>query len=83
MENSEYNIKLVSNYTSSNMFNEINVSLLECKSFIFSVAFINFGGLQLLIKSLDELRSRNINGKILTSDYLNFTDPKADRKSVV
>lgn len=80
MENSDYNIKLVSNYTSSNMFNEINISLLECKSFIFSVAFINFGGLQLLVKSLDELRSRNISGKVLTSDYLNFTDPKALRK---
>ena len=78
MEN--YQINLISNHQSSNMFNEINVSLLECKSFIFSVAFINFGGLQLLVKSLDELRSRNINGKILTSDYLNFTDPKALRK---
>ena len=78
MEN--YQINLISNHQSSNMFNEINASLLECKSFIFSVAFINFGGLQLLVKSLDELRSRSISGKILTSDYLNFTDPKALRK---
>ena len=80
MLNHDYNIELVANNQSSNMFNEINASLLECKSFIFSVAFINFGGLQLLVRTLDELRSSNIKGKILTSDYLNFTDPKALRK---
>lgn len=80
MQNYNYEIELVANHQSSNMFNEINTSLLDCKSFIFSVAFINFGGLQLLVRTLDELRSSNIKGKILTSDYLNFTDPKALRK---
>lgn len=80
MQNYNYEIELVANHQSNNMFNEINTSLLACKSFIFSVAFINFGGLQLLVRTLDELRSSNIKGKILTSDYLNFTDPKALRK---
>lgn len=80
MQNYNYEIELVANNQPSNMFNEINTSLLECKSFIFSVAFINFGGLQLLVRTLDELRSNKIKGKILTSDYLNFTDPKALRK---
>ena len=62
------------------MYNEIYDSLLSCNSFIFSVAFINYSGLQMLINALDEIRNRHIKGKVLTSDYLKFTDPKALRK---
>lgn len=74
------NIELISNSLDINMFNELQGSLKNCTKFIFSVAFINFGGLQLLLRTFDELRSQNIRGKILTSDYQNFTDPKALRK---
>ncbi|MEI7668172.1 MAG: DEAD/DEAH box helicase family protein, partial [Erysipelotrichaceae bacterium] len=49
-------------------------------SFIFSVAFISFGGLQLLLRSFDKLKNSQTKGRILTSDYQNFTDPKALRK---
>lgn len=81
MQNQEINtISLVSNTSQGDMYHEIYSSLAHCKSFIFSVAFISFGGLQLLIKHLNDARIKGTPGKILTSDYQNFTDPKALRK---
>mgnify|MGYP000343637255 CR=1 FL=1 len=44
------------------------------------MSFIKFSGIQLLINTLDELKNRGIKGKIVTSVYLNITDPKALRK---
>ena len=49
----------------------------NCDEFIISVAFITEGGLALILEELKELENRNIKGKILTGDYLNFTEPKA------
>lgn len=46
-------------------------------TFYFSVAFITESGLSLLKTLLKELEIKNIKGKILTSDYLTFTEPKA------
>jgi len=74
------NPQLITNGSTSSMFDEIDNSLKNCKSFIFSVAFINFSGLQLLLKTLGEANKRGIKGKVITSDYLNFTEPKAIRK---
>lgn len=57
--------------------------LLECYEFYFSVAFITESGLILLKQTLDELKSKEkslnikIKGRILTTDYLTFTEPKA------
>lgn len=49
----------------------------NCDEFIISVAFITEGGLSLILEQLKELEHRNVKGKILTGDYLNFTEPKA------
>ncbi|MDU1910075.1 DEAD/DEAH box helicase [Fusobacterium sp.] len=49
----------------------------NCDEFIISVAFITEGGLSLILEQLKELENRNVRGKILTGDYLNFTEPKA------
>ncbi|MEG0841135.1 MAG: DEAD/DEAH box helicase [Erysipelotrichaceae bacterium] len=68
---------LVLNNQNSNVFEELKSSLETCLSFNFSVAFINYGGLQLFLKTFDELNKNNIHGKIITSTYLNFTEPKA------
>ncbi|MGL5695279.1 MAG: phospholipase D-like domain-containing protein [Peptostreptococcaceae bacterium] len=38
---------------------------------------MNFSGLQLLLDTLKQLEEKGIRGKIITSTYLNFTDPKA------
>lgn len=71
------NNKLVVNSERGNLLNELKRSLSECERFYFSVAFINFSGLQLLLDSFKELEEKEVNGRILTSTYLNFTEPKA------
>lgn len=76
MNNAE-NYSLINNKNETNMFNELSRELINCKSFIFNVAFINFGGLQLLLDDLDIAEKKGIRGKIITSTYLNFTEPKA------
>lgn len=48
--------------------------------FSFMVSFIRFSGLQLLTRQLNELRDKGIKGRILTSVYMNITQPKALRK---
>lgn len=48
-----------------------------CSSFAFSVAFITAGGLAMLQQGLRDAEARGVRGKILTSDYLHFTDPRA------
>lgn len=69
--------KLIVNSQRGNLLNELKQSLSECKSFYFSVAFINYSGLQLLLDSIKELEDRGVKGRIITSTYLNFTEPKA------
>ncbi|QKF65873.1 DNA/RNA helicase (DUF3427 domain) [Arcobacter venerupis] len=71
---------LITNNQSTNFYNHITKLLLESKSFIFNVAFINFSGVQLLLDVLSKLENKNIKGKILTSTYLNFTQVKALEK---
>ncbi|WP_284652474.1 DUF3427 domain-containing protein [Flavobacterium terrisoli] len=45
--------------------------------FWFSVAFVTTSGVATLIDSLVDLEKRGIKGKILVSQYLNFTQPEA------
>ena len=51
--------------------------LFNADEFFFSVAFITKGGLQLFKEVFKELKEKGIKGKILTSDYLYFTEPSA------
>lgn len=51
-----------------------------CIEFYFSVAFITSSGLATLLNTFKELRDHNIKGKILTTNYLTFTDPMALEK---
>ena len=60
----------------SNLENE----LLTCKEFYISVAFITMGGVTPLLQTLKILENHGVTGKILTTDYQNFSDPKALRK---
>ncbi|KGK85846.1 DEAD/DEAH box helicase [Clostridium sp. HMP27] len=71
------NNKLIVNSESGNLLNELKRCLNECERFYFSVAFINFSGLQLLLDTFKELKLKGVSGKIITSTYLNFTEPKA------
>ncbi len=52
-----------------------------CSSFSFSVAFINDGGLAKLKMALKEFsESNDKKGRIITTDYLFFSDPKSMRE---
>lgn len=55
----------------------IEQELAHCEEFFISVAFITKSGITPLLQTLKELEQRNIPGKILTTDYLMFSDPAA------
>jgi superfamily II DNA or RNA helicase len=55
----------------------IEDELRKCESFVFSVAFITLGGITPLLQTLQELEKKGVPGRILTTDYNMFTDPKA------
>lgn len=62
------------------VISSIEEELLRCDSFQISVAFITESGITPLLQTLKELESRKIPGKILTTDYLCFSEPKALQK---
>lgn len=66
--------------TGKKVFCSIKEELENCDSFIMSVAFITMSGLMPLLEIFKELEEKNIKGKILTTNYLNFTEPKALKK---
>ena len=55
----------------------IEEELARCDEFCISVAFITKGGIMPLLQILKELENKNIPGKILTTDYLMFSEPAA------
>lgn len=59
------------------VFTSIEDELLHCESFSISVAFITRGGITPLLQTLKELETKGIKGRILTTDYLYFSDPVA------
>lgn len=59
------------------VFSAIEAELENCEEFFFSVAFINMSGVSLFLQVFKELKERNVKGKILTTDYQYFTEPKA------
>ncbi len=58
----------------------IEEELQSCDSFSISVAFITMSGVTPLLQTLKELEEKGIKGKILTTNYLMFTQPQALRK---
>lgn len=62
------------------VLSSIEDELLSCDRFSISVAFITMGGITPLLQTLEELNKRQIPGRILTTDYLNFSEPKALEK---
>lgn len=59
------------------VFSAIEDELLKCDRFAISVAFITRGGITPLLQTLQELERRGVPGRILTTDYLCFSDPSA------
>lgn len=56
----------------------ILTQLYQCDTFLFSVAFITKSGIACIKDALVE--NKNVKGKILASQYLNFTEPMALRE---
>lgn len=58
----------------------IEEELQRCEEFCISVAFITKSGITPLLQTLKNLEQRNIPGKILTTNYLMFSEPEALEK---
>jgi len=56
--------------------------LVECEEFWFSVAFITTSGIAVLFNILEELKEKGVKGKLLVSQYLNFTQPEALKRLI-
>ena len=80
--NSFYSPQFVSNNykDGKKVLSSIEDELLRCDKFQISVAFITLGGITPLLQTLKELEKKNIQGEILTTNYLNFSEPKALEK---
>lgn len=79
--NSSVQHKLLRNKKQDKIITTLINELGNCDEFIISVAFITYSGVNMLLKVLKELEDMNITtGKILTGDYLLFTEPKAVRE---
>ena len=73
-----YQTKLVqNNYPSEKVINTFEGELEHCKRFWFTTAFLSMSGFNTLYSLLEDLQRRNIPGRILVSQYLNFTQPEA------
>ncbi len=59
------------------VISSIESELLDCDEFFISVAFITMSGITPLLLTFKELEKRGISGKILTTDYLSFSEPRA------
>lgn len=69
---------IINNYKKgTKVISHISQEFKETEEFLFSVAFITKGGLATMKQQLIDLQARGIKGRILASDYLNFTDPDA------
>lgn len=59
------------------VLSSIEEELMACEEFSISVAFINMNGITPLLQILKELEVKGVPGRILTTDYQTFTDPRA------
>ncbi len=62
----------------TSIINELN----KCDEFFFSTAFITNSGVASLISILKELEAKGIKGKIIASQYQNFTQPRALKRLI-
>ncbi|WP_312098857.1 DEAD/DEAH box helicase [Niallia sp.] len=72
----QFKPKLLTNKHHENVLSTLLQELKTCKTFTFSVAFITEGGLATLKTMLYDIKQKGIKGRILTSTFLNFNQPK-------
>lgn len=69
--------QFLSNFRGNNVFNFLEKELNNCDEFFMSVAFITQSGITPFLQTLKELEEKGVKGKILTTDYLSFSQPAA------
>ena len=62
------------------VISSVEDELLRCDEFQISVAFITMGGVTPLLQTLKELEKKGGKGQILTTNYLDFSEPRALEK---
>ena len=62
------------------VLSSVEDELMSCEHFRISVAFITMNGIVSLLQTLKELEQNGIKGEILTTNYLNFSEPRALEK---
>jgi superfamily II DNA or RNA helicase len=82
IKSGSYKPKLLVNNVkeNDNVLNSLLEELESSKDFIFSVAFITESGLATLKSHFLDLKRKGIKGRILTSTFLNFNQPKVFRE---
>jgi len=78
----EYRPELITNdkKAGKKVLTTILRELESCNEFWFSIAFVTTGGVAALINTFVDLERRGVKGRILASQYLNFTHPEALRR---
>ncbi|MGL5964347.1 MAG: DEAD/DEAH box helicase family protein, partial [Fusobacteriaceae bacterium] len=74
-----YQHSLLSN-NNDKIITTLRAELDACDEFLISVAFITESGVTLILEQLKQLQKKDVKVKIITGDYLNFTQPKALKK---
>lgn len=72
-----YSPQFISNGNGKKVLTAIENELKDCDDLFISVAFITLGGIAPLLGTLKDLEKRGTKGRILTTDYLMFSDPRA------
>lgn len=68
---------LLSNTHGRKVLTTIEKEMKGCDDLFISVAFITMGGIAPLLGTLKDLEKQGVQGRILTTDYLMFSDPRA------
>lgn len=72
-----YSPSLLSNSHGRKVLTAIEKEMKGCDDLFISVAFITMGGIAPLLGTLKDLEKQGTQGRILTTDYLMFSDPRA------
>ena len=64
----------------NDMLSYIKKGLATAKEFLISVSFIRMSGVSMLLQTLKDIEDKDIKGRIITTDYLGYTEPKAKNK---
>ena len=72
-----YSPQFITNSNGKKVLTVIENELRGCEDLFISVAFITMSGIAPLLGTLKELEKKGTKGRILTTDYLMFSDPRA------